>query len=135
MNRFYSNIHRVVARHCAKGGVDGVFRKTVNNYNPDTGEQSEDVSEYTFRALEFDYERYNSGESSVPGTVVERADKQYLIDPLTLKDKDGNVVWPSILPEKGDVFDVQGTTSTVVLIKAISPDHVTPVMLEVQTKR
>ena len=129
MNRFYSNIHRVVARHCAKGGVDGVFRKTVNNYNPDTGEQSEDVSEYTFRALEFDYERYNSG------TVIERADKQYLIDPMTLKDKDGIAVWPSILPEKGDVFDVQGTTSTVVLIKEISPDHTTPVMLEVQTKR
>lgn len=135
MNRFYSNIHRVVARHCAKGGVDGVFKKTVNSYNPDTGEQSEDSTVYTFRALEFDYERYNSGEASVPGTIVERADKQYLIDPLTMKDKDGNTVWPSILPEKGDLFDVQGVTSTVVLIKKISPDRNTPVMLEVQTKR
>lgn len=135
MNRFYSNIHRVVARHCAKGGVDGVFKKTVNSYNPDTGEQSEDSTVYTFRALEFDYERYNSGEASVPGTIVERADKQYLIDPLTMKDKDGNTVWPSVLPEKGDLFDVQGVTSTVVLIKKISPDRNTPVMLEVQTKR
>jgi hypothetical protein len=71
----------------------------------------------------------------MPGTVIERADKQYLIDPMTLKDKDGITVWPSILPEKGDMFDVQGTTSTVVLIKEISPDHITPVMLEVQTKR
>ena len=135
MNRFYSNIHRVVARHCAKGGVDGVFKKTVNSYNPDTGEQSEDSTVYTFRALEFDYERYNSGEASVPGTIVERADKQYLIDPLTMKDKDGNTVWPSISPEKGDLFDVQGVTSAVVLIKKISPDRNTPVMLEVQTKR
>ena len=135
MNRFYSNIHRVVARHCAKGGVDGVFKKTVNSYNPDTGEQSEDSTVYTFRSLEFDYERYNSGEASVPGTIVERADKQYLIDPLTMKDKDGNTVWPSISPEKGDLFDVQGVTSTVVLIKKISPDRNTPVMLEVQTKR
>lgn len=135
VNRFYSNIHRVVARHCGKGGVDGKLRKVVGGYNPDTGEQSESFIEYSFRALEFDYERYNSGEASVPGTITERADKQYLIDPVTVKDVDGNVVWPDILPEKGDTFDVNGTTSTVVLIKQLSPDRATPVMLEVQTKR
>ena len=135
MNRFYSNIHMVVARHCSRGGVDAKFVKIVQNYNTDTGENVETMLEYRFRALEFDYERYNSGAASQSGTSVEKADKQYLVDPLTIVDTAGNKVWPIILPAQGDIVVCNGVTSTVVLTKEISPDSRTAVMLEIQTKR
>lgn len=135
MNRFYSNIHRVVARHCSKGGVDAKFVKIIQNYDTETGENVETMLEYPFRALEFDYERYNSGEGSQSGTITEKADKQYLVDPLTIVDVNGMQVWPHILPSQGDLVICRGVSSTVVLTKEISPDGNTPVMLEIQTKR
>lgn len=135
MNRFYANIHRVVARHCSKGGVDAKFVRIIQNYDTNTGENVETMLEYHFRALEFDYERYNSGEGAQSGTVTEKADKQYLVDPLTIVDLDGNRVWPGIVPSQGDLVVCRGVNSTVTLTKEISPDGETPVMFEIQTKR
>jgi hypothetical protein len=135
LNRFYSNMHRVVAKHCQHGGIDGMFRKSEQVYDTSTGNNSELYNDYTFKALEFDYQRYNSGETTIQGTLVERADKQYLVDPLSILDSTGKQVWPAILPEKGDIVIVEGLVSSVVLIKEISPNRENPVMIEIQTKR
>ena len=135
LNRFYSNIHRIVARHCQSDNIDGIFRRIEQLYDPATGSNSEAYTDYKFRALEFDYERYNSGETTINGTLVERADKQYLIDPTSITDLSDNQVWPSVLPEKGDIVIVGGLVSSVILIKEISPNKENPVMIEIQTKR
>ena len=63
-----------------------------------------------------------------------KSDKMFLIDPLTVKDSDGNVVYPLVLPEVGDKFLVGSEVSTVYQLKELSSDALTPVMLEVQTR-
>lgn len=99
VNRFYSNIHRVVARHCSKGGVDGKFRKVVGGYNPDTRNNLNRLLNIHSGLLSL----ITNGTTQANHLFLvplSRADKQYLIDPVTVKDVNGNVAWPDILPEE-----------------------------------
>ena len=47
-------MHRVVARHCQYGGIDGIFRKSEQAYDTSTGNNSELYNDYTFKVLEFE---------------------------------------------------------------------------------
>jgi len=134
VNRFYSNMHKVVQKHCKYGGTDVVWRHVTTVYDPETSGNIDTYTDYYLRALVFDYERYNSGDVPQKNNLVAKSDKMFLIDPLTVKDSDGNVVYPSVLPEIGDKFLVGSEVSTVYQLKELSPDASTPVMLEVQTR-
>ena len=134
VNHFYSNMHKVVQKHCKYGGTDVVWRHVTAVYDHETSGNIDTYTDYYLRALVFDYERYNSGDVPQKNNLVAKSDKMFLIDPLTVKDSDGNVVYPSVLPEIGDKFLVGSEVSTVYQLKELSPDASTPVMLEVQTR-
>ena len=134
VNHFYSNMHKVVQKHCKYGGTDVVWRHVTAVYDHETSGNIDTYTDYYLRALVFDYERYNSGDIPQKNNLVAKSDKMFLIDPLTVKDSDGNVVYPSVLPEIGDKFLVGSEVSTVYQLKELSPDALTPVMLEVQTR-
>lgn len=134
VNRFYSSMHKVVQKHCKYGGTDVIWRHVTTVYDHETSGNIDTYTDYYLRALVFDYERYNSGDVPQKNNLVAKSDKMFLIDPLTVKDSDGNVVYPSVLPEVGDKFLVGSEVSTVYQLKELSPDASTPVMLEVQTR-
>lgn len=129
---FAAQFDRVVRDMMGLAGGTGTLRVFTDGVRDSEGDVTRTYTDFPANIAINDFPQANSGESSKFGTLIERDDKQLMMQPINKADPDA--VQPNIQANR-DLVIINGTEWKILALKEINPSGVNAILFDMHLRR